>query len=405
MKVKKYVAPTMPEAMKKIRAELGRDAVILNSKIVYKGGFFGLFRKKNIEVIAAVDQTVQLHEKKPLDFRDYPMIDKEMREKETIIKETPTPEAAIEQKVEKKIENEKPNDEIRLLQEIQELKKMITSISKNEHAKPTMHAIPKPYTAIYERLIHQEISQEILDGLVEAILENYYGNKGNVSDEEAENFVYQHLYRLLSVYPLGGITLQKKFINVIGPTGVGKTTTLAKMAAHSAINLHKRIAFITTDTFRIGAVEQLKTYAKILNAPVEVCYNKTDFRRAVHLFSHYDLVFIDTAGRNFLNEQYVKELQNTIDYEDNMETYLVFSLTGKETDMDDIYSQFSSIPIDKFIFTKLDETSYFGSILNLSLKYNKGIAYITNGQDVPDDIVEASPKWIIEKIIGVEVNE
>ena len=101
----------------------------------------------------------------------------------------------------------------------------------------------------------------------------------------------------------------KKYINIVGPTGVGKTTTLAKVAAETMLNQRKKVAFITTDTYRIAAIDQLKTYAKILNIPIEVAYNLEDFKRAADRFSHYDIVFIDTAGRNFRNEQYVKDLE------------------------------------------------------------------------------------------------
>ena len=147
-------------------------------------------------------------------------------------------------------------------------------------------------------------------------------------------------------------------------------------------------------------MDQLKTYAKILNVPIEVCYNNADFKKAIETFQDYDYIFIDTAGRNFRNQVYVHELKKMIDFDEDMETFLVFSLTSKEIDMDEIYAQFSLIPIDKFIFTKLDETTLYGAMINQVLKYNKGIAYITNGQEVPDDIVEATPEFIIQKVFG-----
>ena len=165
--------------------------------------------------------------------------------------------------------------------------------------------------------------------------------------------------------PFGGVSFTKKYINVVGPTGVGKTTTLAKIAAECILKYKKRVAFITTDTYRIAAIEQLKTYANILNVPLEVCYNLNDFQQATRQFESYDMVFIDTAGRNFRNQKYVEDLRNIIDYNQDMETFLVLSLTAKQIDMEDIYKQFSLISIDKMIFTKADETSTYGAMFNI----------------------------------------
>ncbi len=190
-----------------------------------------------------------------------------------------------------------------------------------------------------------------------------------------------------------------KYIHLIGPTGVGKTTTIAKVAA-SLVQSGKRIAFMTTDTYRIGAVEQLKTYADILQVPLEVCYTKDDYLRAIERFANYDHVLIDTAGRNYRDEKYIEELTNLIEFQNGMETFLVFSLTSKEEDLEAIYDQFSHINVDRFIFTKLDETSRFGALINMPLKYKKGIAFITTGQEVPDDIQLGDSAWILNQLLG-----
>jgi flagellar biosynthesis protein FlhF len=196
--------------------------------------------------------------------------------------------------------------------------------------------------------------------------------------------------------------MKKKYVNVIGPTGVGKTTTLAKIAADCILKHQKKVAFITTDTYRIAAIEQLKTYAQILNIPIEVCYSLKDFHAAAKKFASYDVVLIDTAGRNFRNKQYVDDLVNVLDFGMDLETYLVFALTSKQKDMEDIFRQFSTIKIDKFIFTKADETSVYGSMINLTDKFNIGVAYITTGQNVPDDFLIASPEAITNVLIGAE---
>jgi flagellar biosynthesis protein FlhF len=210
------------------------------------------------------------------------------------------------------------------------------------------------------------------------------------------------MLKRISNYSFGEISFTKKFINVVGPTGVGKTTTLAKIAADCILKFNKKTALITTDTYRIAAIEQLKTYAKILSIPVEICYNLVDFAKACATFKDYDVVLIDTAGRNFRNQQYVEELKKVIDYNKEMETYLVLSLTAKQRDMEEIYQQFSTISINQFIFTKMDETSYYGAMYNMIDKFKKGTAYITNGQNVPDDRISATPGVVTNLILGVD---
>ncbi|MFC0271313.1 hypothetical protein ACFFIX_07590 [Metabacillus herbersteinensis] len=186
---------------------------------------------------------------------------------------------------------------------------------------------------------------------------------------------------------------------MIGPTGVGKTTTLAKLAAECMLQQKKSVAFITTDTYRIAAIDQLKTYAKILDAPIEVCYNIEDFKEAKQKLQHFDHVYIDTAGRNFRNLQYVKDLQSIIDFDQEMETFLVLAATSKLEDMLAVYEQFSLLHVDKLIITKLDETATKGALLDLMVKTKKGIAYTTHGQNVPDDIQHSTSERIIDEIL------
>ncbi len=364
MKVKKFVASSMPEAMKMIRAELGNDAVILNSKVVHKKGFLGLFARKNIEVIAAVD---------------------------------PKPATPPVQKIkEKRKERTEPMRDEQLLKEIHELKATIHQLSHGGELYPT------PLKMIDGHLIDQEISDDVRAMFMSTLLQRWYTSGANASYEEVKQWLYEEIVQALSSLSFGGMSFQKKFVNVVGPTGVGKTTTLAKTAADCVIKHRKKAAFITTDTYRIAAIDQLKTYAKILNVPLEVCYNLDDFRQAKEKLASYDIIFIDTAGRNFRNAQYVNDLKEMIDFNEEMETFLVLSLTAKWRDMKDIYTQFSIIPIHKFIFTKVDETSRHGAMLNMMIQCGIGAAYMTHGQNVPDDIVEATPQLVANMVTGVE---
>ncbi len=383
MKVKKYVAPSMQEAMKKIRSEMGNDAVILNSKMVQTGGFLGFFTKKNIEVIAAIDPDVSTIDRKSVK----PVL------KETLKDPIQFSSNNIEEKV--PTNSHKSVDQAPILEEITELKRMLKSISTNEKSD----VYPQPLKELLENMIKQEVSPTFRGQLMTELLEFWYDRKGDISEadllEKQHEFFAQHL----AVLDFGGISYKRKYINVIGPTGVGKTTTLAKLAAECVLQKKKKVAFITTDTYRIAAIDQLKTYAKILDVPIEICYTIEDFKQAKQKLSMYDYIFIDTAGRNFLEPKYVSDLQKIIDFNDEMETFLVLAATAKPADMIAVYEQFAVIPIHKLIFTKLDETSTRGSLFEVMMKTKKGIAYTTHGQNVPDDIEVATRERIVEQML------
>lgn len=373
MKVKKYMASSMPEAMNKIRKELGHDAVILNSRVVYTGGVFGLFRKKGIEVIAAIDS-------QPINPKK-----KEAPPEAKLVSPSLSPSA------------QKQSDDI--VQEISDLKKMLEQLTIMKHSGNAK--MPVQVEGIVQKLKRQEISERIIDQLVPSLLEFYYLSKGNVTEKELVNWTKKWLLEKLSaVEPFKGINFGKKYVNVVGPTGVGKTTTLAKLAAQCVLKHQKKVAFITTDTYRISAIDQLKTYANILNVPIEVCYSKEDVERAMDALSYCDLILIDTAGRNYRQRQYVDDLKGTFSFNEEMQTHLVLSLTSKMKDMEDVCEQFSTVPFDSFIFTKMDETSTYGAILNMVLKYGKSVSYMTNGQNVPDDLKEVSWEHMVNLMFG-----
>ncbi len=386
MKVKKFIASSMPEAMKQIRAELGNEAVILNSRVVHTGGVLGFFKKRSIEVMAAVDPKLEIAERPAAKTasvrRGIPASELQMQNGEL------GNEAG-------QVSEVKPSKE--LLKEISELKQMMSSLTNSHQCGP---AFPEVISKVQMHLNEQGLDRSLEDQVLSALLEKWYLSGADAGDSEVFTWLKAELAKGLEGIPCGGISYTKKFIHVAGPTGVGKTTTLAKMAAECVIKHKKKVAFITTDTYRIAAIDQLKTYAKILNVPLEVCYTIEDFRFAANEFKNHDLILIDTAGRNFRNKKYVEDLRNVIDFENDMETFLVLSLTAKQRDMEDIYSQFSIIDIDKLIFTKADETSTYGAMYNIIRKYRIGAAYITNGQDVPDDIIEAAPDIIVKQIAG-----
>ncbi|AZV42291.1 flagellar biosynthesis protein FlhF [Peribacillus asahii] len=389
MKVKKYTAESVTEAMKFVREELGTDAVILSSKPIYIGGFLGLFKKRRIEVVAAIDSTAESNQ----------MVVKQKPKKvkpSSVLEQLPKPVSS--EPIKKDLET--PTSD--LLKEIADLKGMIEGLRSTGMADTHY---PELLESAHAVLVKQEIAASIRTQVMDVLVAKWRAVKHEVTQEEVRDWLKSALAEQIEWISKEELAFQKKYINVVGPTGVGKTTTLAKVAAQTVLKERKKVAFITTDTYRIAAIDQLKTYAKILNVPIEVAYNLDDFKRAAERFAHYDLVFIDTAGRNFRNAQYVKDLGDIIDFTEEMETYLVLSLTSKQRDMEDIYRQFSTIPLKHIIFTKADETATYGAMINMMQQCQLAPAYITNGQNVPDDLMKATPVNILNLLFGVKDDE
>lgn len=374
MKVKKYTAGTMPEVMNIIRKELGPNAVILSSKEVYSKGFIGLFKKKRIEVFAGLD--------------------KQQVEPKTVHTKQ------VHQQQKTTFDNDQSKTEQPVLEEINYLKKLIEKqmMSKDE-------TYPPVYQLMFDHLIDQEVTQMLADEIMEKVI-TYHTSKA--LEPSRTSIVVQTQIELedkLKKYSSNGILFTKRIIQFVGPTGVGKTTTLAKVAAKYMMETNKKVALITMDTYRIAAIDQLKTYAKILNVPVAVAYSNVEYQNALQEYTSYDLILVDTAGRNFREEKYISDIKESSELNDSIETYLVLSLTSKQKDLLDIQKQFQDLKIKDLIFTKLDETTQFGSVLSVAQAMDKGIVYITNGQDVPDDLIIPSPKEISKLIIDGYTNE
>lgn len=386
MKMKKYEAPTIAEAMKQIRTELGDDAVILNSKVVTTKKFFGLIQNKHFEVVAGIDRI----EKKPA-APSFPIFQVNKPVQPIAVQNEQQP---IQQVVQTDIGL--PSE---LKKEIADLKVIMQSIKKD--------AMQSQYSDELRSFIDFLKEQELDDELITPISDELFIHSKNKTEAltfaEMKEITKKYIFSRINESLISGLSYEKKYIHVVGPTGVGKTTTIAKMAARSVLEKKKKIGFITTDTYRIAAIEQLKTYAALLQAPVEIIYSAAEYDAALQKLSHLDLIFIDTAGRNYKESKYVEDLQKLINFDGSAESYLVLSMTSKQKDLELIIEQFSNVPIEKFIFTKVDESNSIGTMFNLMIKYNKGLAYYTNGQEVPEDIEQARLEVLFEMFFQGEL--
>jgi flagellar biosynthesis protein FlhF len=228
-------------------------------------------------------------------------------------------------------------------------------------------------------------------------------NKPDVPFDVALASIYQRM--ILKFGKSVPITLAgkgPKIVFFLGPTGVGKTTTIAKLASEFALIRKKKVALLTTDTYRIAAAEQLRTYASIMEVPFRVIYSTEEMEQALEAFRNMDLIFVDTTGHSPKN---VEQCENTVNFLKSVENfekqiYLVLSATTKYKDLIDIVEIYKKMSKFDLIFTKLDETSALGNLLNLKLYTGANMSYVTNGQNVPDDIEEFDPQKTVKQLLG-----
>jgi flagellar biosynthesis protein FlhF len=253
------------------------------------------------------------------------------------------------------------------------------------------------YSTLIKNEVHEKYVNQILDEVEKFI------RPGNNVDLILPN-IYQKL--ILKFGQPKTIELSGKKPNVIffiGPTGVGKTTTIAKIASKYKVEYNRKVAFITADTYRIAATEQLRVYANILDAPMSIVYSVEEINAAIEKYMDYDLIFVDTAGFSHKNEQQredTKKLLNGVSEDYRKEVYLVLSATTKYNDLMDIVDIYREISDYKLIFTKLDETSSYGNLLNIKLYADADLSYVTNGQNVPDDIEVFDTQKIVKQLLG-----
>lgn len=449
MIIKKFTGKTEDEAVKAAQAELGAQAVIMNVKKSKKKGLAGIFSKPFVEVTAAIEEEkndinigvvpgVKIEKKNAAAIKPSPASDTAGAQASAGTSaaggaaQNPAASNAAQKKVarykdvltdeeyaklhpelnssnnEQKSDTPKrrSTDRIDNLHELieQQLKSVMaedaeksSSDSKNGGNKEIMSFIKLIYTA----LINNEVDEKYANDLVEEIEKL---SKPGVTIDYLLSSIYQKL--ILKFGVSDGITPAKegpKVVVFIGPTGVGKTTTIAKLASDFSVNQKKKVALVTSDTYRIKAAEQLRTYAEIMNVPFRVVYTADDLNSALEEFKEQDFIFVDTAGYSPKDVEKRDEMKQILDSAKeitDIETYLVLSVTTKYRDLLNICDIYKEMDDFKLVFTKLDETSTFGNIYNIRVYTQAEISYVTNGQDVPDDIESFNPQSIVRSILG-----
>ena len=374
MQIKRYEVKSIQEALTRIKNDLGDNAVILSTKRM-KGGKVPL-----LEITAARDESDT-----GLSFRD---------------------SSEKEESAGNRFGGSADLDIIR--NDLDEMKSLIRALRSEDPIRREMNQLkgylnnlmdvlcaweknlfPGPPSKIYYHLVANGVSRERAYKLVTTI------DKIDSFDNTFK-FVEETIIKSI---PVSSKKKRRGVIAFIGPTGVGKTTTLAKLAAHYAVSEKLGVGLISADTYRIAAAEQLKTYAKIMGIPIKVVSEKEEFRQALSRFSDKDLVLVDTPGKSRNDEGYMEKLRDFLNVGVPVETNLLLSLTSSRENMLDASARFGMINYDSIIFTKVDEATGFGSMYDVIDHVGKPISYLTNGQNVPNDIEDANPGRIARLIM------
>lgn len=423
MNLKRYRVNNIQEALQQIKKDLGPDAIIVSTKQVKEGGSFGLFGKTMLEVTAARDETAKKKAPPPA------------APKKTAVETQPVQQAlkGLENKIASQTSMFSTQEDAKrmllpLQQEIQELKDMILSMEKRpalvnpatvqlqqemsevRHMVQALAAqshqlrddeLPENLVVLFQQMVFNGLEEKFAKRLIQEA-------KKSIPPNELDNFAYVKIFiaRMLMKIVKVSHGIQKdgnrtKIIAMIGPTGVGKTTTTAKIASEQVLKYKRKVALITLDTFRIGAVEQLQSYAKIMNIPLDVVANKTELAQTVGKYSNYDVILIDTGGRSQRDEAQMFELRELLESQRYVENFLVLSATTKDHEISEITRKFGELHINGVVFTKLDEGSTYGCIFNHAIRFKKPIAFLTTGQKVPEDIEIATKERLVDLLLNI----
>ena len=409
MQIKKFQGKTEAEAMQQIKEELGKDAVVMNVRTIKPKGIYRLFKKSMIEVTAAIEDNrsynsgeEMLAKLQEIQNNNEKEIFEKQSENEPSNKKDKTPEENGNKQIEDKLNSLQELLEKQMQLKLEEEKvqnqeeKMLEEKTEQEDTNQNDACIQ----LIYSQLVANEVDSKLAETIINEI-------KNNLSKDAALDNVLASIYQKIILKLGQPKTIQigetePKFIFFIGPTGVGKTTTIAKIASELKVQKKNKIALITSDTYRIAAVEQLRTYANILGVPLKVVYSEEEMKAAREEFGGYDLVLVDTAGRSHKSREQKDDLERLLRAipEEERDTYLVLSATTKYRDLLSIADVYSDITKYNIVFTKLDETSCIGNILNIRMHTGAELSYATSGQNVPEDIEIINPQNIAKQLLG-----
>ncbi|MCH5254333.1 MAG: flagellar biosynthesis protein FlhF [Lachnospiraceae bacterium] len=413
MIIKKFQGKTEAEAVETAKKELGTNVVVMNVKNVKRKGLFDFLKPQLVEVTVALeeensnDAAISAEMKAAVSAINNVVVssmNNASKQPQTEQKKSASFAGVIEETEEEKKENNAIEEKLDSLQSLlqQQLQK------PEEERKEETEEVSE--TEMFMQLLHttmldNEVDESYADQIIEEIEKI---NKPNSPFDFALANTYQKM--ILKFGKPSGILPSEKGVKVVffvGPTGVGKTTTIAKIASNFQVEEKKKVALLTADTYRIAAAEQLRTYANILEVPFRVVYAVEEIEQALTDFKDYDYILVDTAGHSYKNEAQKENMSKFIHSVDGLvekEVFLVLSATTKYKDLISIADAYKEMADYKLIFTKLDETTTLGNLLNLKLYTGAPLSYVTSGQNVPDDIEDFNPQKTVKRLLGGKKN-
>ena len=406
MIIKKFQGKTEAEAVESAKKELGDGIVIMNVRNVKKKGMFSFLKPQMVEVTVALEE-------EPV--RPGVVPEKDLNLTDAIANIRSVSEKALQQeaagKKEQGSQEEKHADSTVIEEKLDSLHFLLEqqmqkpeenkTEDKAEAEEETPSEMEQFMKLLYNTMLENEVNEKYANQIIDEIEKS---NKPNMPFDYALSNIYQKM--ILKFGKPAGITPAAqgpKMLFFIGPTGVGKTTTIAKIASRFCVDGGKKVALLTADTYRIAAAEQLRTYANILEVPFRIIYSVEELSQAMRDFKDCDYILVDTAGHSHQNteqKKVMKELIHSVDGILEKEVFLVLSATTKYRDLLSIADTYSDMTDYKLIFTKLDETITLGNLLNLKLYTGAPLSYVTCGQNVPDDIENFNPQKTVKRLLG-----
>jgi len=360
MQVKKYLAPSLKDATQQMKNELGLDAIILGTRIIEGDKRYGM--KNMYEITAGIDQVLP-----------------SKNAKQTV---SPQSNGSTFQN-----ELEKLSQKI---YERDETNSLLKEHTAGTDGKYSSKQIDKAIDELANNLEEHEVQKSIIKNLTKHL----WSSSNFIESSNLENYLISSMASLIPTTSFKVTKDVTKKIALVGPTGVGKTTCIAKLAVISKI-IHKlKVGLISIDTYRLGAIDQLRIFSEISDIEMEVAYEPEDMPKLIKKFKNKNLIFIDTVGRSQKAKQNLESIKKYLDAAGVDETILVVNSTSSTRTLNDIAEKFGILNYKSVIFSKVDEAVAFGNIMNLSVAHNIPVMFLTNGQTIPDDIVSVNPAYL-----------